>query len=95
MNYEINKKRFDDVLSKVEKAVNGFNLDKRICYIRLDYDETHDKIDCNVFWNRMDALRMYSEQMGKPNTQIYELVKGMIGTIKVALYVHYDDCDRR
>jgi hypothetical protein len=95
MNYEINKKRFDDVLSKVEKAVNGFNLDKRICYVRLDYDEINDKIVCNVFWNRMDALRMYSNQMGEPNTQIVELVKGMIGTIKVALSVHYDDCNRR
>ena len=94
MKYEIKKNRFDDVLSKIEEAVNGFNSDKRICYVRLDYDETHDKIDCNVFWNRMDALRMYSNQMGEPNAQIRELVKGMIG-IKVALYVHYDDCNRR
>lgn len=94
MDYEIKKKRFDDVLSKVEEMVNGFNLDKRICYIRLDYDEVHDKIDCNVFWNRMDALRMYSNQMGDSNTKIYDFIKGILG-LKVGLYVHYDDCNRR
>ena len=94
MKYEIKKNRFDDVLSKIERMVNDFNSDKRICYVRLDYDETHDKIDCNVFWNRMDAIRMYSNQMGGPNTKIYDYIKGMMG-IKVELYVHYDDCDRR
>ncbi len=94
MDYEIKKDRLDDLISKIESYVNKINPDKRICYVRLEYNETHDKIDCNVFWNRSDAIRMYSSQMGDSNIRIIDLIISLMG-IKVELYIHYDDCNRR
>ena len=91
MDYEIKKDRLDDLISKIESYVNKINPDKRICYVRLEYNELHDKIECNVFWDRMTAIRMYSSQMGDSNIKIVDLIRGLIG-IKVELYVHYDDC---
>lgn len=91
MDYEVSKGQIDNIINKIESYVNKVNPDKRICYVRLEYNDTHDKIDCDVFWDRMSSIKMYSSQMGDSNIRIIDLILALIG-IKVELYVHYDDC---
>lgn len=91
MVYEVKKGQMDKLMNKIESYVNKVNPDKRICYVRLEYNDIHDKIDCNIFWDRMTAVRMLSSQMRDSNLSIKDLINSLIG-FKVDLYVHYDNC---
>jgi hypothetical protein len=91
MVYEVKKGQIDKLMNKIESYVNKVNPDKRICYVRLEYNEIHDNIHCNIFWDRMTAINMYSSQMRDSNLRIYDLIDSLIG-FKINLYVHYDNC---
>ncbi len=91
MDYEVSKGQIEKLMNKIESYVNKVNSNKRICYVRLEYNDIHDKIDCNVFWDRMTSIRTYPSQMGDSNIIIIDLIRALIG-IKVELYIHYDDC---
>jgi hypothetical protein len=91
MVYEVKKGQIDKLMNKIESYVNKVNPDKRICYVRLEYNDIHDKIDCNIFWDRMTAVRMLSSQMRDSNLSIKDLINSLIG-FNVDLYVHYDNC---
>jgi hypothetical protein len=91
MVYEVKKGQMDKLMNKIESYVNKVNPDKRICYVRLEYNDIHDKIDCNIFWDRMTAVRMLSSQMRDSNLSIKDLINSLIG-FNVDLYVHYDNC---
>jgi hypothetical protein len=91
MVYEVKKGQMDKLMNKIESYVNKVNPDKRICYVRLEYNNIHDKIDCNIFWDRMTAVRMLSSQMRDSNLSIKDLIYSLIG-FNVDLYVHYDNC---
>ena len=91
MDYEVSKGQIDKLMNKIESYVNKVNPDKRICYVQLEYNDIHDKIDCYVSWDRMTSINMYSSQMGDSNIRIVDLIRALIG-IKVELYIHYDDC---
>jgi hypothetical protein len=91
MVYEVKKGQMDKLMNKIESYVNKVNPDKRICYVRLEYNDIHDKIDCNIFWDRMTAVRMLSSQMRDSNLSIKDLINSLIG-FKIHLYVHYDNC---
>jgi hypothetical protein len=91
MVYEVKKGQMDKLMNKIESYVNKVNPDKRICYVRLEYNNIHDKIDCNIFWDRMTAVRMLSSQMRDSNLSIKDLINSLIG-FNVDLYVHYDNC---
>ena len=91
MVYEVKKGQMDKLMNKIESYVNKVNPDKRICYVRLEYNDIHDKIDCNIFWDRMTAVKMLSSQMRDSNLSIKDLINSLIG-FNVDLYVHYDNC---
>ena len=91
MVYEVKKGQMDKLMNKIESYVNKVNPDKRICYVRLEYNDIHDRIDCNIFWDRMTAVRMLSSQMRDSNLSIKDLINSLIG-FNVDLYVHYDNC---
>lgn len=91
MVYEVKKGQMDKLMNKIESYVNKVNPDKRICYVRLEYNDIHDRIDCNIFWDRMTAVRMLSSQMRDSNLSIKDLINSLIG-FNVELYVHYDNC---
>ena len=91
MDYEVSKGQIDKLMNKIESYVNKVNPDKRICYVRLEYNDIHDKIDCNIFWDRMTAVKMLSSQMRDSNLSIKDLINSLIG-FNVDLYVHYDNC---
>lgn len=91
MVYEVKKGQMDKLMNKIESYVNKVNPDKRICYVRLEYNDIHDKIECNIFWDRMTAVKMLSSQMRDSNLSIKDLINSLIG-FNVDLYVHYDNC---
>ena len=91
MVYEVKKGQMDKLMNKIESYVNKVNPDKRICYVRLEYNDIHDRIDCNIFWDRMTAVKMLSSQMRDSNLSIKDLINSLIG-FNVDLYVHYDNC---
>ena len=69
---------------------NDYDLVNRVC---VDYDDTFDRYNINVFFNKKEFIKLESSQNGhirKVFNEIRSELNGYFKNVKTALYTHFE-----
>ena len=81
---------FDDFVSSLQEYLNGANFED-VKKITLDYNEVMDSIDCNIFFDKKEAIKKGLSFNKIRNHVIYDIGHKLgYFPYKFHLYEHYE-----